>query len=296
MSWLKGLNDAQNNLNNAINDFSKGINPISAFTNYLGEQSIKGRIKNGGYETLDPDTDFEEDGRFKTTPLEWFLNQSDDDVRRIYEKEVLSKESANAAKYGYSLKDDKGRIKRPGDLTRDKTFYSSDLVQQAIEKGIDVNSSKDTIPRVGRQLVEKGKQEELSGLGGDGKLKGPALDRALRNAKRRDQYGSLTTGEDGKPLGTAQLEQAVITEAEGARLQQQTDIEGKALYGERYGKGKGTAELASELALEQLRFKNWKTSSTAKEQNTAVFRISVISPVMPTSQIAPITAAFVESD
>ena len=61
MEFLRKLNDAQNNLNNSINDFSKGINPISAFTNYLGEQSIKGRIKNGGYATLDSDTDFEED-------------------------------------------------------------------------------------------------------------------------------------------------------------------------------------------------------------------------------------------
>ena len=144
------------------------------------------------------------------------------------------------------MKDDKGKIKRPGDLVRDKTFYSNDNVQQAIEKELMLTGKTDTVPRVGRKLIEKEKQNELESLGGSAALTGPALERALNNARRRDKYGSLVEDENGNRLGTAQLDSAVEIDSQKKLLAAQN----QSKYGDRLTPGMGTAELDNTLERE----------------------------------------------
>ena len=253
------MSDLFGKLNNFVESYQKSTNPIfdhlpggqilNAPTSYFLDQIGRHNADRTDYLNREPDPG---SGKIEPTIKERILLGGDaaDVVQQTTKKQLGKKYGKDSKRFGYSLTDDEGNTRLPSAVKADSDFYAMPEARAAVARGLALDPSMDTAQTIAVKTQRKDLEESVTDLDPSFDVTGLSdskLRAHLRQKERSDKYGSLTTGADGKPLGSAQLDQAVITEAAGNRLQQQTDIEGKAKYGELYGTA-GTAQLDNQLA------------------------------------------------
>ena len=272
------MSDLFGKLNNFVESYQKATNPVfdvlpggqilNAPTSYVLDQIGRHNADRTDYlnRPEDPGT-----GRLEPTLKERILLGGDADavVQQTTKKQLGKKYGKDSKRFGYSLTDDKGNTRLPSAVKADSDFYAMPEAREAVARGLSLDPSMDTAQSIARKTQRKDLEESVTDLDPSFSVTGISdskLRSQLRQLQRSDKYGSLTTGADGKPLGSAQLDQAVITEAEGNRLQQQAEIKGKAAYGDLYGT-KGSKELDLDIAGKSKYGDLYGTAGTAQLDN-----------------------------
>ena len=254
-------------LNRASGLTSKGIDLFQSISNPLGSDAIAldalGEIF-GLRENLKV-TELEDrrkgPGKYEPTFTDKVFGVTPAELKSTRAEKIEKQFETDVDKYGLKLglADDSRSLKQiADDLTTLKnqegylTKKEVSLEEAGFKKGAIVPTSELT-SRVQQVLSDRGIRQKQAASDAEWES-----NYGVPGAPRVTDDGAPVVGSpergatrQGQRKSRKQIEGDVAAQNAGKLQAAQLEAQGKAMYGNRYGKGKGTAELASEIALEQ---------------------------------------------